>query len=354
MKTAPRKFLTISLILHFLFVSPPIGIAVENGDLADGNDYVVPISVQVGASTWQSCSGAVLAPLVIATAGHCVLDQTGLLSTQILVGNPGSSNSPTTSWAKATKIYVSDEYKGSAADGTVSASDVAFLLLDRAIGTTKQIYLASENELQSQRNSAARLRIIGYGYTSDSGARSTSPYGFDATFSKQIATDPNQAIAVSTKANVCKGDSGGPILNVSPSRVTLVGVITGTYPSNFCTRKQPDGTYWTAFTAINRFSNLAAEAIKDSLKVEQAQNSAVNKSAASENESLNSRISELELENATITDELEKAKEELDKAKKINAAFKLSGLRAITCSNLVITKIVVGKAPQCPKGYKKE
>ncbi len=347
-----RFFKIVILLSLFSSLQNP-AVAIENGESADGSEYVVPISIQATATSWQSCSGAVVAPTVIATAGHCVLDKSGLLSSRILVGNPGSANSPSTSWATVSKIYVSDEYKGSTAEGLITPSDVAFLLLDKPIGTSRKINLTSENELLALKNASAKLRIIGYGHTTDAGTISTSPFSLDATFSKQISQDPNQAIAVSQRANICKGDSGGPILSITPNKVTLVGVVTGSYSSNYCSKKQLDGNYWAAFTAVSRFANLATEAITDSLKSEQAQNSA-NQNSASENEVLSSRLEDLELELSAVVDELEKIKQELSTSKKINAAFNASGQKWITCTNLVTTKVVVGKNPKCPKGYKKE
>jgi V8-like Glu-specific endopeptidase len=354
MKNSAKRLTTILFVLTSLFLGENTASAVENGDLADGSAYVVPITAQTSATTSQSCSGAVLTPLVIATAGHCVLDLTGLLSAQILVGNPGSSNAPSNTWAKVIKIYVSDEYKGNSAAGIVGASDVAFLLLDRSVGNEVPVSLASENELLSMKNSGAKLRIIGYGANSDSGDRSTSPYGFDSTFSKTTPPDPNQALAVSQKADVCKGDSGAPVMNITPTKVTLVGVLTGAYLSINCSKKQNDGSYLAAFTAINRFSNLATQAISDSLKAEQARSTTNQQNAATETENLNARISEQETQITDLTDRLEKLQQSLDKSMQILAAYKASGQQAITCSNLVSIKIIVGKAPKCPKGFKKE
>ena len=349
-----KKTAWLLIFAGFLFTTETTATAVENGDLADGSEYVVPIAIQASASTWQGCSGAVVAPTIIATAGHCVLDQTGLLSSSIYVGNPGSPNSPTLKWAKVSKVYLSDEYKGNKVDGTVAASDVAFLLLDRAIGGSRQIYLASENELLALKNTSSKLRIIGYGNISDSGEQSTSPFSFDSTFSNQNTQDPNQAVVTSQKANTCKGDSGAPVLSITPNKVTLVGIVTGSYSSNFCSKRQPDGSYWTAFTAINRFANLATQAIGDALKAEQTQNSTTIQDIVTNSEELRARISELELENSNLADEIAAIRQELEKSTKIISAFKASGQTAITCSNLISIKTIVGKNPKCPKGYKKE
>jgi secreted trypsin-like serine protease len=354
MKTSAKRLAIIFFVLNSLLLSYDTAKAVENGNSADGSEYVVPITIQASPSTWQGCSGAVVAPTIVATAGHCVLDQTGLLSSQIYVGDPGSPNSPTLKWAKVTKVYLSDEYRGNKVDGSIAASDIAFLLLERAVGSSRQIYLASENELLALKNASAKLRIIGYGNISDAGDRSTSPFSFDSTFSKQNSFDPNQAVTVSQKANTCKGDSGAPVLSITPNKVTLVGVVTGSYSSNFCSKKQPDGTYLTAFTAINRFANLATEAIGDALKAEQAQSTSTIQDIVTNSEELRTRITELELDNSNLTNELEEIKQQLDKSNKIISAFKASGQTAITCTNLITSKMVVGKNPKCPKGFKKE
>jgi secreted trypsin-like serine protease len=342
----------VSLVLTLQFFSPTAN-AVENGETASGSEFVVPINIQSTAASFNACSGAVVTPLVVATAGHCVLSKSGLISEQIIVGEPGSQNIPTTSWIKVLRVFIDDDYKGNTAEGLISNSDIAFLLLEKPIKSTQKIFLASENELISLKSSNAKLRIIGYGYTSDSGSRATTPNFMDSVFQKTVVPDPNQAVASSTKANICQGDSGAPVLNITPTKVTLVGVVTGAYPSNYCSKKQIDGNYLAAFSVINRFSNLAAEAIAESLKVSQNQN---NQPKSSDNnlDVLTSQVSALEAENAQLMSDIEALRQELEKQKLIIGAFKKTGQKAISCSNLVSTKIVVGKNPVCPKGFKKE
>jgi len=326
---------------------------VENGESAETSEFVVPISIQSTSTIWNTCSGAVVAPTVVATAGHCVLDATGMLSSRILVGEPGSTNIPTTSWNKVVKIFLDDDYKGNTAEGKIANSDIAFLLLEKPFKINKKINLASENELLTLKSSGAKLRIYGYGYISDAGARSSTPKYFDSTFSKTQVPDPNQALAISNQGNICQGDSGGPVLSITPSKVILVGVITGAYPSVYCTKKQQDGTFLAAFSVINRFSNLATAAITESLQIEQTQN-AQSRNQQSDYEVLSSQVESLQEEVASLSDELERTKEQLVKANLLLNAFSKSGLKAITCSNLVSTKIIVNKKPVCPKGFKKE
>lgn len=341
----------VGLLICATRVSPIY--AIEGGNSAEGSEFVVPIYIQVDAASGRSCSGALLAPTVVATAGHCVLDASGLLSSRISVGEPGSPSTYSSNWKTVEKIYIDDEYKGGTADGKVSNSDIAFLLLDGPLKLTRKINLASENEMQNLRNLGAKLRVFGYGFTSDSGSKSTYPNYFDSNFQKTIVADPNQAISSSSKGNVCQGDSGGPVLSITPSKITLVGVVTGSYPSNYCSKKQGDGSYIFAFSVINRFANLATEAITESLSIEQQQNSD-NAEKLLESEQLLIKVEELESELTRLREELNETVQKLAKSNALLSAFSKAGLKAISCSNQLTTKTIIGKKPICPKGFRRD
>ena len=60
--------------------------AVEGGVDATGSQFVVPILIQKSPTTTGACSGALIAPYIVVTAGHCVLDSSGLLTTKVYVG----------------------------------------------------------------------------------------------------------------------------------------------------------------------------------------------------------------------------------------------------------------------------
>jgi len=327
--------------------------AVENGDPATGNGVVVPIQIQTSSTTSSSCSGALLAPNVVATAGHCVLDTSGLISKQILVGLPGSKNVINNGWAKVVQTYTDESYRGSDVNGMVTASDIAFLVLDRSFAQPTKLYLASENTLNALKASGAKLRIIGYGMTSDSGDQNTDPNYVDTTFLKTGVPDPNQSLAGSTKGSICKGDSGSPVLSITPTRVTLIGVVTGAFLSVNCSKKQSDGYFVASFTAINRYANLSAEAITDAMaRVQTLADTA--KQTSNQNEGLSFRVDALEQNLRDLQDTADQANLEVSRLSAIVAAFNKAGYKAFVCTNLVSTKTIVGKSPVCPKGYKKE
>jgi len=121
-----KPFLLLLIVSLISSVQTIPAKAIENGEAASGNSVVVPIQIQTTSTAWSSCSGALLAPNVVATAGHCVLDKSGLISSQILVGLPGSKNVVNSGWARAIQTYTDESYRGSDVNGMVTASDIAF------------------------------------------------------------------------------------------------------------------------------------------------------------------------------------------------------------------------------------
>jgi flagellar biosynthesis GTPase FlhF len=72
----------------------------------------------------------------------------------------------------------------------------------------------------------------------------------------------NSAYLVSSTSSACPGDSGGPVIVSTPTRLYLVGVISGgpdatTGPS--CSAKV-SGNFYTLITLVTKYSNLAFQA----------------------------------------------------------------------------------------------
>ena len=327
--------ITISLLFlaSTLFATPSAN-AVENGSDAAGNSVVVPISVEISPGKFASCSGALLMQTVVITAGHCLIDSNGQTATNVKVGPPGSANIVNdATWAKATQSYFSLDYQGNGLNNSVGTGDIGVLTLDKLF-TASRITIASENQLLTMKSTGAKLRLIGYGYTSDAGLTSSTPNSFEASYSNFVSSDPNQSFAESSDANPCAGDSGGPGLYTTPLRTMLVGVITGGYFSDKCSKKQGNGKYLTGFTIINRYANLPMAAAADALTVEIGVEG-----------QLTSQINKLQNDAQTAKDEYAKLQTELD-----GVRAKLP--KSITCLKGKQIKKVTAVNPTCPVGYK--
>ncbi len=342
-----KKGLIVLLTSALLSVMNPPAFGVQGGESALGSPYVVPINTQTSPTLYGSCSGAVITSRVIATAGHCVLDTSGLISKQILVGQPGSLNKPSSSWAKVSKVLVDDTYQGNTSNGNIGFSDIALLVLEKPIGSVAKVELASDAVFTALKNSGSKIRFIGYGFITDSGARTEEPKFLDANFTSLVAADPNASLISSTNGSACGGDSGAPILSITPTKVTLVGVLTGGNLASSCARKELNGSYLAFITNLSRFTNLVATAIADS-------GAALESERVSANESIQQEKDSLQLELEATVQELNETRERF--TKEINdlvSAINKAGLKVLKCKNQSSTRTIVGKSTICPKGFKK-
>ena len=243
--------------------------AIENGIDVSGNAIVVQMTANTSSKTSISCSGALIAPSIVATAGHCVLDVNGLVAKDIWVGNPGAPldfNSLTAD-QMVSSVQITSTFKNGIGS-TVGNDDVVFLILKTPRSLSIPIRLPSEAEIQSFKSSATPLKLMGYGYTSNSAANSSStPFSLEATFGSEQYSQVDSANANSTKGGVCSGDSGGPVLVSTANELILVGVITGAQlGGGHCSVKALNGYYQTQFTIMSRYSNLAFAAAATALK----------------------------------------------------------------------------------------
>jgi len=321
--------------------------AIEGGQSALGSQYVVPISNQSPTTLYGSCSGAVITSRVIATAGHCVLDNSGLISKLIFVGEPGSINRATAEWAKVSNVLVDDTYQGNTSTGKIGYSDIALLVLEKPLSNIAKVDLASDAVFSSLKNSESKVRFFGYGYTTDSGTRTEEPKFLDANLTNLATADPNSTLISSTIGAACGGDSGAPVLSITPTKVTLMGVLTGGNPANNCARKESNGTYLAFVTNLSRFSNLVAKAIANSGEVVQSENSSINEAAEQERQDLQADLDSITQE---LADAREQFKKEMDD---LVSAINRAGFKVIKCKRKSTIKTVVGKSPACSIGFKK-
>ena len=318
-----KRIFLIGLVLSLLPTSPAV--AVENGTDASGNPFVVPIMTRQTPLLSGLCSGALIAPWIVVTAAHCVLDANGLLTTEVFIGEAGGDVSTAQSQTNQVKtIQITSSYK-TGANNNVGADDLAFLTLSKSMVLSTPVSLASESEMLLLREASTPLKIIGYGRVSDdpSVGSSSTPNSFQG---KQVPLAntlyPNSGNMVSSVGDVCKGDSGSPVLSITASKVTLVGIVTGGALNNNCTKKQSDGLYYTLFTLVGRYANLAFAATVDSMNSQQDQSTKATGDAQTQADDLISQVNDLTQNNWDLTASLEEASQQIkDLTKKYTACI---------------------------------
>lgn len=356
-----KKILTLlsALLLFSGFMSPAQ--AIENGDDAAGSGFVVPISIDKGNGKYGSCSGALIAASIVVTAGHCVLDANGLLTRNVYVGLAGSSSSSVTLADKISSVQITSTFQN-AADAKVGDDDLAFLTLNKPQSLRTTIILASEKQATEFKNSQVSLKTFGYGVYGDTSKEViTFPKSMSGTFSPVNAVYSNSAYMATTTANVCQGDSGSPVLNITATQVILVGIVTGTTLSIQCSKKESDGVYRTLFTLVGRYANLAFSAATDVMNSQEQQLNSQKGQLADKDSLLNqASISLTNTRNQLVTvqanlDDTTSKNEEIQKKLDIaNTAIedlKKKLPQTIVCIKGKLTQKVTSVTPKCPKGY---
>lgn len=370
-----RGYLVLLTLAIGIGVSPSAH-SIENGKDATGNSHVVRVLSKYNkAGQLSSCSGGVLSEFVIVTAAHCIVDETGLLSKEIWALAPGSftrrnSNGAfiqDSSWIPIDGAKTTLTFQLSST-GRVSNDDLAFLVLTRSVPLEVKTFIPSEDETAKLKESNATLLLYGYGHTSDSGNMPDTPSYFVASFdSVAPASIKNSGYASSMNSSACRGDSGGPVLSVTTTSVTVVGVITGGPSSNYCGKKLTDGKFYTLFTYLSRYANLAFAAASDATALALSQSTKDLDLLEETAQQVNDELSSAEEKNATLTQALENAMFELQamkdqvlglqetnqslskQLKRLNSKFG----RTIVCKKGNLRKNVLGIDPKCPSGYKR-
>jgi V8-like Glu-specific endopeptidase len=188
---------------------PIVGGAIDTGDPA-----VVAIGTRrVGCSEDLAarCTGTLIAPRLVLTAAHCVIDPR--LSSELEVFFGSATDAPAPAIRRVVHVAAHPDYQ---ADG--DAADLAVLILDAPAPVTPQ---PLDTGTLDDTWIDTSVRLVGFGQPS-----STEP----TTGTKRAGTAVITALDATTfrvepePAMSCHGDSGGPVLATRGSSEVLVGV----------------------------------------------------------------------------------------------------------------------------------
>lgn len=192
------------------------------GGTADSGDEAVVGVFAEDAKHGSTCTGEIIAPTVVLTAGHCVTPAVlGFTPTAITViaapditqffGGKGDKSK----LLKVAKATAHPQY-----NPQTGANDIAIVILEKPTDITPLPFnrsAAAANKLEGQSG-----RAIGYGQTIDGDSNSANKKN-QATLKLSKFT-PTSFLAASLPATQCHGDSGGPVLAKIDGKETIIGI----------------------------------------------------------------------------------------------------------------------------------
>jgi V8-like Glu-specific endopeptidase len=214
------------LFSEIVFVQPSN--AIYNGTSALGSEHVVKLSLGGAA-----CSGALVTPQIVATAGHCVVSYGVTTSfSNIKVYPPGVNVSETNISAGVIKIVYPSGFRN--ATSYTDPDDIAFLVLDRTFDGSNNLTLANYEMTRNIVNSGTAINIFGYGSTFTGGYSTNIPYTFSAKPTAQRRLSGYQGYERTYinyqndyQGATCPGDSGGPAVAKYLGVFYLVSINSG-------------------------------------------------------------------------------------------------------------------------------
>lgn len=252
------------------------------------------------------CSGALIAPTIIVTAGHCVYDKEGSIGTDYYFTKPGIAlDEPINPTAKKVKILKVFSKPGFSVNTPGLPDDITFIQLDSPLATTGFIRVASHAEVATLKDDEI-AKGYGFGAVFETGAKyAIYPREYHIHWERSKEVPPTMIRLNSDVATACVGDSGGPITTVLPSgEEILLAVMSGAARVvDDCGTVDSEGNYTMQASVVETYISL----IKDVV------------------------VTPTPKPTPTPTKKIIK----------------------ITCYKGKIKKVVTGTNPKCPKGYVK-
>lgn len=207
------------------------------------------------------CSGALIRPTVVVTAGHCVYGSSGQLGTDYIFTKPGTpldaAIDPNARQPKILKIFTKPGFD---VNRVGLPDDIAFIQLDTPLASTGFIRVATSAEIANLKDQEI-AKGYGFGAVYETGADySVYPREYHIHWNIPKSNSATTINLNSSEATACRGDSGGPVTTILPNgEEVLLAVISGAARViQFCGTPGADGEYTMQATNVQGYLSLIA------------------------------------------------------------------------------------------------
>ena len=219
--------------------------AVVGGTSALGNTAVVRI-----LNGGSSCSGALWTSRIVVTAGHCVVNSSGNVTTgAISVFAPGVSTQQSPQTISQSQIIVVDGFRKYS--DYSQPDDIAFIVLASELPGGTITRLATTDEVAAWGREGRVVTFLGYGRTSPNGPSSPVPHRIDQPLTSSTPWPGSFAATQTSTTGICSGDSGGPVVTQVGTDLVLIGINSAASgPCSPSSRPSMTGFVPAAFPAL--------------------------------------------------------------------------------------------------------
>jgi hypothetical protein len=248
-----KKKIAFAIALLLILPTQPAH-SVFNGEIQDKNSWVVAITIQNGGKTLL-CSGAIIDKTTVMTGKHCVVDSKGIVSSNILINQPGAYfYFPATAEMQQRRVSKVALVPIQPTKYVPDAGDIAFLHFAEPFSNFTIPEIATEDQLKSLKPWSI-IKGYGYGATGEDGSiyskelrQYNLSWGNDDHY-----IDSNVVIIASATSIGCSGDSGGPITAfLEDEREVVIGVAASiiNQGSNGCAQRDLNRLYFENFNLV--------------------------------------------------------------------------------------------------------
>ena len=199
-------------------------LAVTRGEVVSDPDGLRSSVVQIESSGGELCSGALIAPDLILTAAHCVLQRAAY---RVVVVDRRFRRVA----VRAIAAALHPTFVPGTTPRTQPGVDLAILKLARPLGSD---FLPLDPARASGVGTGDFVEIAGFGLSGEErrgsarvlrSTRLVSLGTLEASNRVLVVAD-SERLAETTGAGACRGDSGGPIVRGGPGRYQLLGIVS--------------------------------------------------------------------------------------------------------------------------------